>query len=102
MVELLELEDKMSKVELTADKLVFDRGDKDFSPDEFVKVVKPFFADLSRVERTNFLFVAQYGDGRKPDVTGYKTSTTINATINSKALECQKSNGKWAVYRLNK
>jgi hypothetical protein len=86
--------------ELKADKLTFDRGDESLNKEEFVKAVSPFFEDLKRVGRTNFLFAAVYGDGTKPDVTGYRTATTINATINQKALAAQKSGGKWAVYRL--
>jgi hypothetical protein len=86
--------------ELKVEKLTFERGDNTFSPDEFAKVVGPYFTDLSRVGRTNFLFAAVFGDGSKPEVTGYRTNTTINATINQRALAAQKSGGKWAVYRL--
>lgn len=87
--------------ELLTERLVFDRGDDTFSKEEFIKHVKPFFTDLKRVGRTNFLFVATYGDGSKPDVTGYATSTTINATINSRVLKSDRTGGRWAVYRLN-
>jgi hypothetical protein len=86
--------------EFSVDRLQFDRGDNSFTAEEFANYVRPFFQDLSRVGRTSFLFVAVYGDNRKPDVTGYATDTTINATINSRVLSCEKSNGKWAVYRL--
>lgn len=86
--------------ELKPENLVFDRGDETFTKEEFVKVVSPYFADLKRVGRTNFLFAATSGKGEKPAVTGYKTGTTINATINQCALDAQKSGGKWAVYRL--
>jgi hypothetical protein len=90
----------MSK-ELNTEKLSFVLGDETFAREEFAQIVRPFFRDLSRVGRTNYLFVATYGDGSKPDVTGYATNTTINATINSRALKCEKSGGKWAVYKLN-
>lgn len=87
--------------ELNVERLSFDRGDTDLSVAEFVKHVRPVFQDLVRVGRTNYLFVAIYGDGSKPDVTGYATNTTINATVNSRVLKCQRSGGKWAVYRLD-
>ena len=41
--------------ELKAEKLEFVRGDESFSKDDFAKAIKPFFADLTRVKRTNFL-----------------------------------------------
>jgi hypothetical protein len=86
--------------ELKVDNLTFDRGDSTFTATEFVNRVKPYFKDLDRVGRTNFLFVAEYGDGSKPDVTGYATGTTINATINSRVTKCERTNGRWAVYQL--
>lgn len=87
--------------ELNTERLSFERGDESFTRDEFAQHVRPFFKDLARVGRTAFLFVAVYGDDRKPDVTGYATATTINATINSRVLRCEESKGKWAVYRLD-
>lgn len=86
--------------ELTVDRLEFDRGDDSFSKEEFVTAIRPFFKDLAAVGRTNYLFFAQGPDGKRIGVTGYKTETTINATINQKVLETQRSGGKWAVYRL--
>lgn len=87
--------------ELNTERLSFERGDQSFTREEFAQHVRPFFKDLARVGRTAFLFVAVYGDGSKPDVTGYATSTTINATINSRVTKCERTNGKWAVYRLD-
>lgn len=89
----------MTKV-LTADKLTFDRGDSSFTPEEFTKTVSPYFKDLARVGRTNYLFAAVYPSG-KPDITGYHTNTTINATINTIVTKCERLGGKWAVYRLD-
>lgn len=90
----------MKEKTLVAEKLVFLFGDNTFKENEFIECVTPFFKDLSRVNRTNYLFVATYGDGTKPDVTGYQTSTTINATINSRATKAERTGGKWAVYQL--
>lgn len=86
--------------ELTPERIIFDRGDESFTKEDFVKVVRPYWRDLVNVNRTNYLFAAVPGDGSKPDVTGYNTGTTINATVNEKVLKCEKSNGKWAIYRL--
>jgi len=91
----------MSTETLSPEKLTFDRGDESFEKDKFVEIVKPFFSDLKKHGRTNFLFVATFGDGRKPAVTGYHGSDTINATINSRVLDSTKSGGKWAVFKLN-
>ena len=87
--------------ELSLENLKFMLGDESFEKEDFLKMIQPYFKDLSRHDRTNFLFVATYGDGSKPDVTGYNTSTTINATINSFAAKSTRTNGKWAVYELN-
>jgi hypothetical protein len=86
--------------ELTADRLEFDRGDETFTKEEFTNAIRPFFKDLYNVGRTNYLFFAQGPDGKRIGVTGYKTETTINATINQKVLEAERAGGKWAVYRL--
>lgn len=90
----------MTEKTLSADKLQFLMGDESLTKDDFVKTVQPFFADLKRVDRTNFLFVAVHGDGSKPSVTGYRTNTTINATINAHATKAERTGGKWAVYQL--
>jgi hypothetical protein len=91
----------MSKKILDSEKLQFLFGDETFDKKEFADLVAPYFKDLSSVNRTNYLFVAKYGDGSKTDVTGYQTSTTINATINSRATRAERTGGKWAVYQLN-
>lgn len=88
----------MSKT-LQAENLVFDRGDSTFDAETFARTLRPYWSDLVRVNRTNYLFVAAV-EGQKPVVTGYATEVTINATINSRALECERLGGKWAVYRL--
>ncbi len=80
--------------------LTFVMGSENFTPEEFKKSIGPFFESLDRVGRTNFLFVALHGDGSKPSVTGYRTDTTINATINAHVTKCERTGGKWAVYRL--
>lgn len=89
----------MNTKKLEANRLVFDRGCSDFLPEDFTKTVSPYFADLNRVGRTNFLFAAVV-EGQSPQVTGYATDTTINATINSRVLQTEKQGGKWAIYRL--
>lgn len=90
----------MSEVALTVDNLQFNRGDDSLTAEEVVTHVTPYFSDLQRVGRTKHLCVFVYGDDSKPDVTGYRTDTTINATINTRALRAQKTGGKWAVYDL--
>jgi hypothetical protein len=95
---MLNIKRKQLKVEL----LEFEKGDQSFAPTDFIRYVQPYFADLQNVGRDNYLFVATYGDGTKPDVTGYKTDTTINATINTRAVKSEKTNGKWAVYKLKR
>jgi hypothetical protein len=90
----------MTDKELNVERLSFEFGDNSFSREEFARYIRPYFKDLAQVGRTNYLFVAVYGDGAKPDITGYATNTTVNATINSRVLRCEKTNGKWAVYRL--
>lgn len=90
----------MTEKTLTSEKLQFVMGDESFSKEDFITAIQPFFKDLSRVNRTNYLFVALHGDGTKPDVTGYRTNTTINATINSYATKAERTGGKWAVYQL--
>ena len=89
----------MAKV-LDESKLEFVSGNAAFTPKEFVAAVGPYFKDLSRVNRTNWLFAAVPADGSKPDVTGYRTDTTINVTINQRVLKHEKAGGKWAVYKL--
>ncbi len=87
-------------VELKVEKLEFLKGDQGFSKEEFVKVIKPYFEDLRQVNRTNFLFVALHGDGTK-SITGYRTGTTLNATLNSHILKCERTKGTWALYSLH-
>lgn len=79
--------------------LVFDRGQETFSKEDFLKHIGPYLEDLKKHNRTNFLFVATFGDGSKPAITGYNTDTTINATINKFVLRSEHTGGKWAVYR---
>lgn len=86
--------------QLKAENLRFNRGHESVTPQEVVDSVSPYFTQLERVGRTNHLVVFMPGDGTKPTVTGYRTDTTINATINKKVLEVTKSGGKWAVYDL--
>lgn len=88
----------MSDNTLSVEKLKFNRGDSTLTAEEVVGFVNPYFSDLKRVGRTNHLCVFVYGDGTKTDVTGYRSDTTINATINTRALRAQKSGGKWAIY----
>ena len=90
----------MSTPNLSVENLKFNRGNETLTPDEVVQMVKPYFNDLVRVGRTNHLCVFVYGDESKPEVTGYRSDTTINATINTRALRAQKTGGKWAVYDL--
>lgn len=89
--------------ELLAEKLTFVSGDDSFTKEQFVKAIKPYFADLVRVKRTNFLFVALNDQGlvMKGGVTGYKTDTTINVTVNSAVLASTKVGGKHAIYKLD-
>jgi hypothetical protein len=84
---------------LDSSKLVFDRGFDTFTPDEFAKVVGPYFKSLSEVGRTKYLFAAVV-EGQAPMVTGYSTDTTLNVTINSRVVQTEKQGGKWAVFRL--
>lgn len=90
----------MSADVLKPENLRFNRGNSNFKPEDFLKYVRPYFKDLQRVGRTNHLCVFIYGDGSKPDVTGYRTDTTINATINERALRSERTGGMWAVYDL--
>ena len=87
---------------LIPENLEFHTGDESFTKEEFAKAIKPFFKDLEEVGRSNYLFFAQDANGKRIGVTGYRTDTTINATINQKVLETQRAGGKWAVYRLLK
>ena len=89
-----------SNAVLDANNLKFNRGNETLTPEEMVEFVKPYFNDLKRVQRTNHLCVFVYGDGSKPEVTGYSTDTTINATVNTRALRVQKTGGRWAIYDL--
>jgi hypothetical protein len=90
----------MSETTLSVENLRFNRGNEALTPEEVVEHVRPFFNDLQRVGRTNHLCVFVYGDETKPDVTGYRSDTTINATINTRALKAQTTGGKWAIYDL--
>lgn len=85
-------------MELKPSNLKFNRGTETFGANEFVDLISPYMADLQKWGRTKFLFVAQGGDKKIIGVTGYKTDTTINATINDKCLAAEKSGGRWAVY----
>jgi len=85
---------------LSAENLEFHSGNSTFSKEDFIRAVKPYFADLKRVNRTRFLCVFTYGNGDKTDVTGYKSDTTINVTNNSKVLKSRSTGGNWAVYQL--
>ncbi len=86
---------------LKPESLIFDRGHEDFDKEEFIKILQPYMQDLSRVGRTNFLCAFTFGDKSKPLATGYRTSDTINATINEAATRSDKSGGKWAVFRFS-
>lgn len=85
---------------LNAANLTLLTGNPNFKKEDFVKTVQPYFTDLTRVGRTNYLFAAIVPN-QKPVVTGYATNTTINATINSRVIECEKNGGMWAVYSLS-
>jgi hypothetical protein len=91
----------MTQKVLSEDKLTFVTGHADFPKDEFVKRIQPFFKDLQSHGRDNWLFVATHGDGTKDAVTGYRTNTTIDVTINKYAIKSDKSGGKWAVFKLD-
>lgn len=87
---------------LKPENVKFNRGNPNFGPEEFVSHVQPYFQDLTRVRRTNHLCVFTYGDGSPPEVTGYESDTTINATINTRALKSEKTGGMWAIYDFKK
>ena len=84
---------------MKVENLKFDRGDETLTPSEFAEIIKPFMADLKRHKRTNYLFVATFGSGERPAVTGYRTDTTINATINKVVTKAERTGGKWAIYQ---
>lgn len=86
--------------QLNPSQLQFHSGSRDFDKEEFVNYVKPYFADLTRVGKTNFLCVFTYGNGDKADVTGYRSGTTLNVTNNSKILKSRQTGGTWAVFTL--
>ena len=85
---------------LLEDKLVFDRGNSAFDKKEFANHIGPHMDSLKKMGRDKFLFVATYGDGSRPSMTGYSTDTTINVTINKFATASERTGGKWAVFRV--
>lgn len=97
----LNVPDFGTQPELNLGNLEFHSGDSTFGRAEFIEEVAPYFEDLKRVNRTNFLCVFTYGNGDKTDVTGYQNDTTLDVTNNSKILKSRKTNGSWVVYQLN-
>lgn len=89
------------EVIFNVESLKFHSGDKNFRPIDFWLYVQPYFEDLKRVNRINYLCVFAYGNGDKVDVTGYRTATTLDVTNNTRILKVQATNGSWAVYKFN-
>jgi len=93
-------EDNAEQPQLKVDTLTYHSGNKEITPEKFVETVSPFFDSLSRVKRTNYLCLFVYGNGDKPDVTGYNSPDTMNVTNNSRILKTKETNGSWVIYSL--
>ena len=97
----LNIPDMGKEPKLSLENLVFHSGHKEFTKEEFIKVIAPYFDSMKSYGRTNFLCAFEYGNGDKAEVTAYKTDTTIDVTNNSRVLKCMRTKGKWVVYKLN-
>lgn len=99
VLSLLSEREKKMKV-LSPDRLQLMRGNNQIDATEFCKLMKRYFSQLQEVGRDNYLFYADMGPGNNPYVTGYRTKTTVNVTLNSKIIECEKFGGRWALFEL--
>jgi hypothetical protein len=76
------------------------RYSQDIPVEEAVRALRPYWKDLTRVGRTQFLFVGIPGNGGKPIVTGYATDTTADVTLNPKIMELSKVPGsRWTLFK---